>query len=62
MEGATRAWVRARTPERPMTRKADYAWLELWQANGNYDWEAAVEARTAAIERWREWLRTNATP
>jgi len=56
LERATRAWVRERTPERPMTRKADYAWVELWQRNGNYDWEAPAEARTAAVARWQSWL------
>lgn len=56
LEGVTRNWVRERTPERPMTRKADYAWLALWQQNGSYDWEAPAEARAAAIARWRAWL------
>jgi hypothetical protein len=56
LEGATRAWVRTRAPERPMTRQADYAWLKLWQDNGSYDWQAAADARAEAIGRWRSWL------
>jgi len=56
LEGVTRAWVRERTPERPMTRRADYAWVELWQANGNYDWEAPPAERAAAVARWHSWL------
>jgi len=56
LEGATRAWVRARTPPRPATPRADYEWLKLWQDNGDYDWQAPVEARKAAIGRWRTWL------
>jgi hypothetical protein len=56
LERATRAWVRERTPEPPMTRRADYAWMELWQRNGAYDWEAPPAERTAAVERWRRWL------
>lgn len=62
LEGATRNWVRERTPERPMTRKADYAWIKLWQENGDYDWEAPGDARAAALERWRAWLRDHAAP
>jgi hypothetical protein len=57
LEGATRHWVRERTPERPMTRKADYAWMKLWQDNGSYDWEAPADARAASLARWRAWLR-----
>jgi hypothetical protein len=43
-----------------MTRKADYAWMELWQANGNYDWESPPAERAAALERWRTWLKGQA--
>jgi len=62
LEGVTRAWVRERTPERPMTRKADYAWIKLWQDNGNYSWEAPADVRAAALERWRAWLHEQAAP
>jgi hypothetical protein len=58
LEGVTRAWVKARTADPPLTRRADRAWLELWQSNGDYDWEAGADARSAAIERWKVWLQT----
>ena len=61
LEGVTRSWVRRRTPERPMTRRADYEWLALWQTNGDYDWEAPPQARADAVARWRAWLGTQAT-
>lgn len=56
LEGATRAWVQARTPARPPTRRADYEWLKLWRENGDYQWEAPVEARRAAVGCWRSWV------
>jgi len=59
LERTTRAWVRERAPGRSASREADYTWMELWQDNGAYDWEAPPEARTAAIERWRTWLGSN---
>ena len=62
LEGVTRNWVRERTPERPMTRKADYAWIELWQGNGNYDWEAPEDKRAASLTRWRAWLGEHGEP
>lgn len=61
LERVTRAWVRERTPERPMTRKADYAWVALWEANGNYDWEAPPAERAAALAHWRSWLKDHAS-
>ena len=57
LEGTTRAWVGEGIPRRPVTRLADYAWIELWERNGSYNWEGPAETRTAAIERWREWLQ-----
>jgi hypothetical protein len=62
LEGTTRKWVRERTPEWPMTRKADYAWIELWQGNGNYDWEAPEDQRAASLARWRAWLGAYGQP
>ena len=56
LEGVTRNWIRERTVERPMTRRADHEWLRLWQENGEYDWEAHPEARARSIARWRAWL------
>ena len=59
--GTTRAWVRERSPARPGTREADYAWMELWQGNGGYDWEAPAAERAAALARWQSWLRGSDT-
>jgi hypothetical protein len=59
LEGVTRAWVKARTPALPLTRRADRAWMQLWRENGDYDWEAAPAARAAAVERWRAWVAAN---
>jgi hypothetical protein len=55
-EAVTRTWVRERTPARPITPRADHEWLALWQANGNFQWDAPAAARTASLRQWREWL------
>ena len=56
LERTTRAWMRERSSARPGSREADYEWMELWQDNGAYDWEAPAEARAAARARWQSWL------
>jgi hypothetical protein len=57
LERTTKAWVREQTPGRGSSREADYAWMALWQANGNYDWEAPPAQRAAAGARWQDWLK-----
>jgi hypothetical protein len=59
LEGVTRAWVKARTPAVPLSRRADREWQKLWQANGSYDWQAAPGGRAASVARWRAWLSTD---
>ena len=56
LERTTRTWVRERSPSRSGFREADYEWMELWQDNGGYDWEAPAPARTAALALWEKWL------
>jgi len=58
LERATLAWVKQRVPSLPLTRRADFAWRELWERNGAYDWQADSAARDASIVRWRQWLQT----
>lgn len=60
LEGVTRAWVHERTPARPVTPKADYDWLALWEGNGNFQWDATAERRAHALTRWRAWLEARA--
>ena len=43
LERTTRAWVHERSPARSGSREADYAWMQLWQDNGGYDWEAPAQ-------------------
>lgn len=56
LEVITREWVRARTPARPATVRAESDWLALWRKNGDYDWQAESPARARAIARWRAWI------
>jgi HEAT repeat protein len=39
------------------TPDAEQQALAQWQANGNFDYAAPAEARGAAVEKWRDWLR-----
>lgn len=55
-ERTTRAWMRARTPAPPLSRRADRAWTQLWQDNGDYRWDGEPEARAAAVAKWMAWL------
>jgi hypothetical protein len=56
LEGVSLAWVRERTPARPLTRDDTRAWQALWDSNGSYDWRAAEPARREAVTLWRGWL------
>ena len=56
LERTTRAWVGEGIPPRPVTRQADYAWIELWERNGSYNWEAPAAERADALARWKSWL------
>ena len=60
LEGVTQAWVRERTPSRPLTRGAEREWQRLWRANGSYDWRAPGGARAEAVRMWRDWLAKTA--
>jgi len=56
LERTTRAWVREHSPARLGSREADYAWMQLWQDNGGYDWEAPAAERADARACWQSWL------
>lgn len=60
LEGVTQAWVRERSPARPLTRGDTRAWQQLWRENGAYDWRGSAESRAESVRLWHEWVGKHA--